>query len=45
MKRTMEDKDGMVSENAKRFYYYFSLSLRFTAQAFLAWKRNGFVCA
>lgn len=31
----------MNSHTAQRFSYYFSLSLRFTAQAFLAWEQNG----
>ena len=31
----------MVSCSTKRFSYYFSLSLRFTAQAFCAWENTG----
>ena len=38
--------DGMVFHSEKRFSYYFSLSLRFMAQAFFAWKDNsGCVCS
>ena len=35
----------MVSRMEKRFSYYFSLSLRFKAQAFFAWENNGCVCS